>query len=111
MRKLNINTLISIVVPVYNESGVVEIFIARIISILENIDHKYEIIFINDGSTDDTFAELEKVYKAHKNIRVITFSRNFGKEAAISAGIDYSHGDALIPIDIDLQDPPELIIL
>jgi glycosyltransferase involved in cell wall biosynthesis len=110
MRKLNINTLISIVVPVYNESGVVEIFIARIISILENIDHKYEIIFINDGSTDDTFAELEKVYKAHKNIRVITFSRNFGKEAAISAGIDYSHGDALIPIDIDLQDPPELII-
>ena len=110
MRKLNSNSLISLVVPVYNESGVVNIFIKRINNILASIDYKYEIIFIDDGSTDDTFLELEQIYKNYENIRVITFSRNFGKEAAISAGIDYSYGDALIPTDVDMQDPPELIV-
>jgi len=110
MRKLDSNTLISIVVPVYNESGVIEIFVDKVSNILAKIDYKYEIIFINDGSTDDTFLELEKIYKDYENIRIVTFSRNFGKEAAISAGLDYSYGDALIPIDVDMQDPPELII-
>jgi len=85
VRKLNSNSLISLVVPVYNESGVVNIFIKRINNILASIDYKYEIIFIDDGSTDDTFLELEQIYKNYENIRVITFSRNFGKEAAISA--------------------------
>ena len=110
MRKLNSNSLISLVVPVYNESGVVEIFLDKISSVLAKIDYKYEIIFINDGSTDDTLLELERIYEGYKNIRIVSFSRNFGKEAAISAGLDYSHGDALIPIDVDMQDPPELII-
>jgi len=102
--------LISLVVPVYNESGVIQLFIDQVDLILKKIDYKYEIIFIDDGSTDNTSLELENIYKSYENIRVIKFSRNFGKEAAISAGIDYSNGDALIPIDVDMQDPPELIV-
>jgi len=110
MRKKNSNMLISLVVPVYNESGVIQLFIDQVDLILKKIDYKYEIIFIDDGSTDNTSLELENIYKSYENIRVIKFSRNFGKEAAISAGIDYSNGDALIPIDVDMQDPPELIV-
>jgi polyisoprenyl-phosphate glycosyltransferase len=110
MSEKDSNSLISIVVPVYNESGVIQLFIDQVDLILKKIDYKYEIIFIDDGSTDNTFLELENIYKSYENIRVIKFSRNFGKEAAISAGIDYSNGDALIPIDVDMQDPPELIV-
>jgi len=110
MSEKDSNSLISIVVPVYNESGVIQLFIDQVDLILKKIDYKYEIIFIDDGSTDNTSLELENIYKSYENIRVIKFSRNFGKEAAISAGIDYSNGDALIPIDVDMQDPPELIV-
>ena len=110
MRKLSSNSLISLVVPVYNESEVIEIFLDKVSSILARIGCKYEIIFINDGSTDDTLIKLERIYEDHKTIRIVSFSRNFGKEAARSAGLDCSHGDALIPIDVDMQDPPDLII-
>jgi polyisoprenyl-phosphate glycosyltransferase len=110
VRELSINTVVSIVVPVYNETGLIKPFVNKISSVMKGVSCKYEIVFINDGSTDDTYIELENVYKSEKNIRVITFSRNFGKEAALSAGIDCSDADALIPIDVDMQDPPELIV-
>jgi len=84
MSEKDSNSLISIVVPVYNESGVIQLFIDQVDLILKKIDYKYEIIFIDDGSTDNTFLELENIYKSYENIRVIKFSRNFGKEAAIS---------------------------
>ena len=75
-----------------------------------NIGCNFEVICVDDGSTDSTLAELIELTKKDTRFRVLEFSRNFGKEAALSAGIDFANGDAVIPIDADLQDPPELII-
>ncbi len=107
MRK---NPTISIVCPVYNEEEVIDIFLGNIIAILEKINKTYEIIFINDGSTDDTFNIILNAKTRHKNIFILNLSRNFGKEAALTAGLEYANGEAVIPIDVDLQDPPELIV-
>ncbi len=108
--KLNtINPNISIVVPCYNEEKVIDIFLSTIEPILETLEESYEIIFINDGSTDNTFEVMLNTKETHKNIRILNLSRNFGKEAALTAGLENARGDAVIPIDVDLQDPPELI--
>ena len=101
--------LISILVPVFNEQDSLTPFLERTFKVLESINSPFEIIFINDGSTDDTLNNLLKLTKDDRRIKVISLSRNFGKEAALSAGIDNASGDVLIPIDVDLQDPPELI--
>ncbi len=103
------NPNISIVVPCYNEEKVIDIFLRTIEPILENLDESYEIIFINDGSTDNTFEVMLNAKETHKNIRILNLSRNFGKEAALTAGLENTRGEAIIPIDVDLQDPPELI--
>ncbi len=108
--EININPTISIVVPCYNEENVIEIFLQHIEPILDSLDKSYEIIFINDGSTDNTFNVMLNAKKKHKNIRIINLSRNFGKEAALTAGLENTRGKAIIPIDVDLQDPPELIL-
>ena len=101
---------ISIVIPVYNEEKVLEISYNKIKDILENIEqYDYEIVFINDGSKDSTFSILEKISNENNRVRVISFSRNFGQEAALTAGLKYVTGDAVVIIDADLQDPPELI--
>jgi len=100
---------ISIIVPCYNEENVIEIFLQHIEPILNNLHKSYEIIFINDGSTDDTFNVMLNAKKQYKHIRILNFSRNFGKEAALTAGLEHARGDAVIPIDVDLQHPPELI--
>ena len=101
---------ISIVIPVYNEEKVLEISYNKIKDILENIEqYDYEIVFINDGSKDSTFSILEKISNENNRVRVISFSRNFGQEAALTAGLKYVTGDAIVIIDADLQDPPELI--
>lgn len=97
--------LISIVVPCFNEEGNIPLFYNAIIKVLEPLDEDYEIIFINDGSTDNTLSEIKKL----KDINYISFSRNFGKEAALFAGLENSKGDYVVVIDADLQDPPELI--
>ena len=104
--------MISIVCPVFNEGNVVQQVLSVLISTLVKLNHEAEIIFINDGSTDDTLANLLtlKTDNPEISIRIIDLSRNFGKEAALSAGIDHASGQAVIPIDADLQDPPELII-
>ncbi len=103
--------IISIVCPCFNEESVIEIFLQHLVPVLENIGMEHEIIFINDGSTDKTLEVLLKSKTKYKNIRILNLSRNFGKEAAITAGLENAKGEAIIPIDVDLQHPPELITI
>lgn len=100
---------ISILCPLYNEEKMVSAFLQRLVGVLKNIPKSFEIICVNDGSTDGTLTALLDAQKKYHQIRIVNLSRNFGKEAALSAGIDYSFGEVVIPIDADLQDPPELI--
>ncbi len=99
----------SVVVPVYNEEAVAQECYSRLTSVMETIQEQYELIFINDGSRDRTEEIISGFAKGDSRVRLITFSRNFGHQAAISAGIDMSRGQAVIIIDADLQDPPEVI--
>lgn len=93
----------------YNESAGLELFFGKVLPILERITEAWEIVCVNDGSADDTLHKL-KVYAAREpRVRIISLSRNFGKEAALTAGLDHALGQAVIPIDADLQDPPEVI--
>ena len=102
--------LLSLVVPVFNESESLKIFLEKIYEALKKINKlRFEIIFINDGSNDETLEKLLHFKKDLKEIVVIDLSRNFGKEAALTAGLDMCKGNIVIPIDVDLQDPPELI--
>ncbi len=101
--------LLSLLVPMYNESNVIPLFFKRVNQVLEEIGINYEIICVNDGSQDITLALLRKYAANDSRIKVVSFSRNFGKEPAMTAALDYATGDAVIPIDADLQDPPELI--
>jgi glycosyltransferase involved in cell wall biosynthesis len=101
--------LLSLVVPVYNEEEAVDLFLDTVVPQLERASLRFELVFVNDGSRDNTFARLFDRGCSDRRIRLINLSRNFGKEAALTAGIDHARGDILIPMDIDLQDPPELI--
>ena len=101
---------ISIVCPCYNEEEVISHFLQSMTSILKTSQKSYEIIFIDDGSKDNTLNVLIESKKTYRNIRIIKLSRNFGKEVALSAGLDVSLGETVVPIDVDLQDPPELIL-
>jgi glycosyltransferase involved in cell wall biosynthesis len=100
--------LISLVVPVHNETGSIEPFLARTVPILKSVGD-YEILFVDDGSTDATLAELLTAHNGDKHIRVVALSRNFGKDTALAAGLAHATGHAVIPMDVDLQDPPEVI--
>ena len=102
---------ISIVIPMYNEEEIVNICYKRVSEVLEKIqNYEYEIIIINDGSKDKTLRKLELIASRDKKIKVISFSRNFGHQAAIEAGLKETSGDAIVIMDCDMQDPPELII-
>lgn len=101
--------MISIIVPVYNEEENIHEFYKRTTKVLDNLQQPYEIIFIDDGSTDSSFEKINKIYGNDKRIKIIQFSRNFGHQIALTAGIDYASGDAVIMMDADLQHPPELI--
>ena len=101
---------VDIVIPIYNEEGNIELMMKRLRSMSEN--HKdicFKYIFINDGSSDNSLSLLKKFAKSDKAVQVVNFSRNFGHQAAVTAGIDLSTADAVVLIDADLQDPPELI--
>ena len=100
---------LSIVVPVHNESRGLDEFFARLIAVLERLAMSYEIVCIDDGSTDDSLDRLLAFRARIPALRVISLSRNFGKDIALSAGLDHATGAAVVPIDSDLQDPPELI--
>ncbi len=101
--------MLSVIIPAYNEEEVLEEFYGRITGALDKIDLPYELIFVNDGSRDRTLSILENICRQDERAVVIDLSRNFGKEIAVSAGIDFAKGDAVVIIDADLQDPPELI--
>ena len=102
---------ISIIVSVYNEEDSLELFFNAISQTLNKKEnYRYEIICVDDGSTDDTFQILQKFAQNDYRIKVLKFSRNFGKEYGLMAGLKYCSGRAAIPIDVDLQDPPELIL-
>jgi glycosyltransferase involved in cell wall biosynthesis len=99
---------ISVVVPAYNEAGGLDIFHRRLQRALAGVD-SWEVVYVNDGSTDDTLAVMEILHRIDDRVAVVGLSRNFGKETAITAGLDHAVGDAVVVIDADLQDPPELI--
>jgi len=107
--------LISVIVPVFNEEDTISHFLKRAIQALKaacnviEADSDFEIVFIDDGSTDKTADQIAAAVRESRKIKMISLSRNFGKDAALTAGLAYAAGDAIIPIDVDLQDPPELI--
>lgn len=100
---------ISLAVPCFNEGGTLGIFLDKIRQTLEPANIDYEIVFVDDGSSDDTWEKLKLARQSDQRIKLISLSRNFGKEAALTAAIGHCRGDAVVPIDVDLQDPPELI--
>ncbi len=103
---------ISIVVPCYNEQEVIEIFYKELMRVISKFKDKYfyEIIFIDDGSKDNTLKILKELRKENENIKIISFSRNFGKESAVYAGLSNSIGELVVLMDSDLQHPPETIL-
>ncbi|MDE5681794.1 MAG: glycosyltransferase family 2 protein [Mailhella sp.] len=101
--------LISIISPMYNEEATIDFFFAEMRKFLAECPYQYEIVCVNDGSKDNTLNILKKYAEEDDRIKVVSFSRNFGKERALYAGLKYSSGDAVIPIDVDLQNPPMTI--
>ncbi len=99
----------SIIVPVYNEEEVVLESYKRLKKVMDGFGEPYEIIFVNDGSRDRTAYIINEICETDKNVKLVDFSRNFGHQIAITAGMDYSSGNAIVVIDADLQDPPEVI--
>jgi glycosyltransferase involved in cell wall biosynthesis len=100
--------MISVVVPAYNEAGNLRIIAQRISEQLKSAS-SYEIIFVDDGSTDSTLDEIKEISKNDASVKFISFSRNFGHQKALKAGLDHAEGDCVISLDADLQHPPELI--
>ncbi len=102
--------LISVVIPAYNEIEVIDSCFTRISEVMDGLDEfDYELVFIDDGSTDDTHKRLVEIQQANECVRVIKLSRNFGHQIAVTAGVDEARGDAVVIIDADMQDPPEVI--
>ncbi len=99
--------LISLVIPVYNEEHNLDPLLDRLLPILENV--KYELVFIDDGSTDNTFTKLKELSKENRHIKAVRLMRNFGHQMALSCGYSLAKGSAVISLDADLQDPPEAI--
>lgn len=100
---------ISLIVPVFNEALTIELFHRTVRAEPSLAHHQVEIVFINDGSTDATAAILRRLAEQDERVVAVNFSRNFGKEPALFAGLDYATGDAVIPMDVDLQDPVEVL--
>ncbi|MEN6558070.1 MAG: glycosyltransferase family 2 protein [Thermoguttaceae bacterium] len=102
-------TLVSVVAPVYNEAAVLPVLAARVADVLDACRMRYEIIFVDDGSTDESPSVLDQLASASDQIRVVHLSRNFGHQAAVQAGLSYAQGDAIVLMDSDMQDAPEAI--
>src|SRR5215510_11046300 len=107
---MNKKALVSIVTPVFNEVEVIGAFYDRIRQVIDSLNSiTGELVFVDDGSTDGSYEKLVGLANAGAGVRIIKFSRNFGHQIAITAGIDHAKGDAVVVIDADLQDPPEVI--
>lgn len=100
----------SVVIPVWNEEAVLPELYRRLVEVMDSTGASWEVIFVNDGSRDRTLELLVQLHERDPRINVLNFSRNFGHQNAITAGFDYAEGDAVIAIDADLQDPPEVIL-
>ena len=102
---------LSVIVPVKDEEEAIGPFVARVGPILDDLfaDGAWEILFVDDGSEDATLPAIHAAHRREPRVRALSLSRNFGKEAALSAGLDHAAGDAVVPMDVDLQDPPEVI--
>ena len=103
-RSLN---LLSVVAPVYNEEATIQEFYTRVCSALEGVN--FELVLVDDGSSDGSTASLDQLATNDPRVRVVYLSRNFGHQTALTAGLDHARGDAVVMLDADLQDPPELI--
>jgi glycosyltransferase involved in cell wall biosynthesis len=101
--------LVSLLVPVFNEEESIDLFIEATSRVMERAGLPCEFVFVNDGSSDGTLPRLIERSRGDPRVRVVSLSRNFGKEAALTAGLDHARGDVVVPMDVDLQDPPELI--
>ena len=102
-------SLLSIITPCYNEEATIHYFYEETKKYLDTMDVEYEMIFVNDGSKDKTIEECLKVKEKDQNVKILNFSRNFGKEAAMYAGLNEAKGDLVVIMDTDLQDPPKLL--
>jgi polyisoprenyl-phosphate glycosyltransferase len=100
---------LSVVVPTFNEEAALEALLRRVVATVEHTTPDYEIVVVNDGSTDRTLPILTRAHLSNPRVKIVNFSRNFGKEAALTAGLNHATGDVVIPLDADLQHPPELI--
>ncbi|MDO5022449.1 MAG: glycosyltransferase family 2 protein [Eubacteriales bacterium] len=103
------NPVYSVIIPCYNEEAVIDESYKRLSRVMKDMAESYELVFVNDGSKDKTEEKLNAIQSQDKNVKVVHFARNGGHQIAVSAGIDYATGDALVIIDADLQDPPEII--
>jgi glycosyltransferase involved in cell wall biosynthesis len=101
--------LLSVVIPFYNEGPNISALFARVLPVLKRLDLDWEVVCVNDGSRDDTLERLLDEHAAEPRIKVVDLSRNFGKELALSAGLGHAAGDAVVPMDADLQHPPEVL--
>lgn len=101
--------LISVIVPIFNEAAIIPELHRRLSTVMGGLPEQYELVYVNDGSRDTSLDQLRELVERDAHVRLIDFSRNFGHQIAITAGMDYAQGDAVVVIDADLQDPPEVI--
>src|SRR5687767_14355244 len=99
--------LLSVVTPMYNEEGSARVFYERVVAALDGVT--FELVVVDDGSRDGTLAILEELAERDERVKVVALSRNFGHQPALTAGLDHARGDAVVMLDSDLQDPPEVI--
>ena len=100
----------SVIVPVFNETGCLDELYRRVEEVMEQTKDAWELVLVDDGSTDGSSDLIRKYAKADSHVRPVIFARNYGHQIAVTAGMDYSRGDAIIIIDADLQDPPEVML-
>jgi glycosyltransferase involved in cell wall biosynthesis len=105
MHKVSSN-LLSVIVPVYNESDNLEPFVESLLAVMKREGYRFEVVFVNDGSTDGSAEKLDAIAKSEPRCKLVHFRRNFGQTAAMMAGLDFSSGDIVVPIDADLQNDP-----
>src|SRR5712692_3843351 len=105
----SVDPIYSIVVPVFNEAESLSYLYEQVIKVMEKIAEPFELVLVNDGSSDRSYQIMQVLHEQDPRVRVVDFSRNFGHQIAISAGLDYARGQAVVIIDSDLQDPPEVI--
>src|SRR5260370_18704353 len=100
---------LSLILPIYNEAAVLPLLMRSLRPVLDGLDDEYEVVCVGDGSQEGSRLILREIAERDERVKVITFPRNFGHQAAISAGLDFAAGDAAVIMDADLQDPPDLL--